>query len=210
MARSTYPPRLADLIRLGFADDLSARNEGRSGNRTEVQKSLRYPSLADDAAFATAAQEDAPPAPELDDQGKPVLDVRPMTPDDVFGVARLAYRTYGYSASHAETFFQPERFAEYVRVGSHDGRDVVGSLRDREPAPQVVVERVVQVIGEAEEHVDARALDFRVDDDDPGRPEGSRFRGSPPVSTRSDQALKPRNSNSSSGTAAPDVAPKAL
>ena len=119
LALGTYPPQIADLIRLGFADDLSVHNEGRQGNRTEILKSLRYPVVAEDEAFGAAATAEA--SLELGPDGTPALDVRPLAEGDGFELARLFYRTYGYSAYYAPVVYEPERLAEYVRAGRHIG-----------------------------------------------------------------------------------------
>lgn len=119
LALGDYPPRIADLIRLGFANDLSVVNQGRKGNRTEIIKEFTYRSVTDDAAFGAAALADETNAPELDADGKPVLEYRAMTPDDVFEIARLFYRTYRYSAYQAAVVYEPERLAEFVRSGHH-------------------------------------------------------------------------------------------
>lgn len=117
MARGEYPPRIADLVRLGFADNFSAHNQGAHGNRTELTKRLSYSSIAEDEAFTAEAAAEVPV--ELDAQGEPAIHVRPMEPDDVLGVARLFYRCYGYSAYYASEVYEPERLAEYVRAGRH-------------------------------------------------------------------------------------------
>jgi hypothetical protein len=132
---SGYPPRIADLIRLGFADDLAFVNEGRSGNRTEIEKHLKYARVNDDQQFITDTEADPTPEPTIGEDGQVVVDIRPMTPDDVVGVARLFYRTYGYSVAYAPVVYEPERLAELVAVGQHlatlavapDGR-IVGHL----------------------------------------------------------------------------------
>jgi hypothetical protein len=117
LALGTYPPEIANLIQLGFADDLTVQTMGREGNRTEITKRLHYSIITDDEEFtesATGATE-----LELDSEGKPIFEVRPMTEADVFEVARLFYRTYGYSASYAAAIYEPELLAEYVKAGRH-------------------------------------------------------------------------------------------
>lgn len=117
--RGGYPPRVADLIRLGFADSLDVQYEARQGNRTELTKHLSYTSLASDAEFAAAmAAEPAEEVP-LDADGQAIVDIRPMTADDCVGLARLFYRCYGYTAAYASLIYEPERLAEYVSAGRH-------------------------------------------------------------------------------------------
>lgn len=130
-----YPPRVADLIRLGFADDLAFVHEGRSGNRTEISKHLTYPRVGDDARFISETEADPTPEPTVGEDGQVVVDIRAMTPDDVVGVARLFYRTYGYTVAYAPVVYEPDRLAELVTSGQHlatvavspDGR-IVGHL----------------------------------------------------------------------------------
>ena len=143
-ARGDYPPTVADLVRLGFADDLVVRTEGRRGNRTEVRKHLHYDSLASDPAFAAAAESDAPGDAEAEE-----IVVRAMTADDVLGVARLFFRCYGYSAYQASIVYEPERLAEYVRAGRHlatvavtpSGR-IVGHLASEVDEPGAITGRI--------------------------------------------------------------------
>ena len=143
-ARGEYPPTVADLVRLGFADDLVVRTEGRRGNRTEVRKNLRYSSLAEDPQFAAEAEADAPTDPATEE-----IVVRPMTPDDVLGVARLFFRCYGYTAYQASIVYEPDRLAEYVRAGRHlatvavtsSGR-IVGHLASEVDEPGATTGRI--------------------------------------------------------------------
>ena len=116
---ASYPPRIADLIRLGFADGLTFANEGRAGNRTEISKHLSYQKVNDDKEFIAATEADMIPAPTVGEDGQVVVDIRPMTPEDVVGVARLFYRCYGYTVSYAPVVYEPERLAELVESGQH-------------------------------------------------------------------------------------------
>lgn len=113
-ARGDYPPNVASLVGIGFADDLIVENLGREGNRTEIFKGLSYPNVTEDAEFIAEATAEQAAAP-ADEQ----IIVRAMTPDDVHDVARLFFRTYGYTAYHASIVYEPEKLAEYVRSGHH-------------------------------------------------------------------------------------------
>ena len=115
---ASYPPRVADLIRLGFADGLTFANEGRAGNRTEISKHLAYEQVTDEQ-FIAETEADLIPAPTVGEDGQVVVDIRPMTPDDVVGVARLFYRCYGYTVAYAPVVYEPERLAELVESGQH-------------------------------------------------------------------------------------------
>lgn len=130
-----YPPRVAELIRLGFADGLTFANEGRAGNRTEIAKHLSYDKVGDDEQFVAETEAKPPPEPTVGEDGEVAVDIRAMTADDVVGVARLFYRTYGYTAAYAPTVYEPARLTELVTSGRHiatvavspDGR-IVGHL----------------------------------------------------------------------------------
>ena len=116
---SDYPPRVADLVRLGFADGLVFSNEGRAGNRTEITKGLQYDTINDDAQFIAETEADPAVAPTIGEDGQVVVDIRAMTPQDVVGVARLFYRCYGYTVNYAPVVYEPQRLAERVQSGQH-------------------------------------------------------------------------------------------
>ncbi len=115
---TAYPPRVAELIRLGFADGLTFANEGRAGNRTEITKHLAYEQVTDEQ-FIAETEADQIPAPTVAEDGQVVVDIRPMTTEDVVAVARLFYRCYGYTVSYAPVVYEPERLAELVESGQH-------------------------------------------------------------------------------------------
>ena len=145
----SLPPRAAALIRLGFADGLEFHSEGRRGNRTEFLRNLHYASVTDSAEFVAQAEADAPEELAIDATGQAVLEVRAMTPDDVVGVARLFYRTYGYSAAAASVVFEPERFAELVAAGVHratvaltPGGRIIGHLATTVDKPTALTGRI--------------------------------------------------------------------
>ncbi len=77
---SDYPPRVADLVRLGFADGLVFSNEGRAGNRTEITKGLQYDTINDDAQFIAETEAHPTVAPTIGDDGQVVVDIRAITP----------------------------------------------------------------------------------------------------------------------------------
>lgn len=143
-ARGDYPPTVADLVRLGFADGLVVRTEGRRGNRTEIRKNLTYSSLAEDPGFAADAEAEPPVDPAREE-----IAIRAMTEDDVLGVARLFFRCYGYTAYQASIVYEPDRLAEYVRAGRHvatvavtgSGR-IVGHLASEVDEPGATTGRI--------------------------------------------------------------------
>jgi hypothetical protein len=112
-----YPPRVADLLRLGFADGFDADCRGRSGNHTEIVKNFAYESVGEDPEFVSSAQQDADIV--TDASGKPQLDVRPIEAGDAVEVARLFFRCYGYTAHQSSVIYEPERLAEYIQGGRH-------------------------------------------------------------------------------------------
>lgn len=116
---SGYPPRVSELIQLGFADGLQFASEGRAGNRTEIIKSIPFGTI--DETFIAETKATPAPAPILDSDGKAAVVVRDMTADDVTGVARLFYRCYGYSAAYATAVYQPDRLRALVQEGLHLG-----------------------------------------------------------------------------------------
>jgi hypothetical protein len=144
-----YPPRVADLIRLGFADGLVFANEGRAGNRTEITKHLKYETVGDDEQFIAETEADPTPAPTVGEDGQVVVDIRAMTPDDVVGVARLFYRCYGYTVAYAPVVYEPERLAELVASGKHlgtvavspEGR-IVGHLASEVQRPGAITGKI--------------------------------------------------------------------
>ncbi|MEZ5186942.1 MAG: hypothetical protein R2720_14460 [Candidatus Nanopelagicales bacterium] len=146
---SGYPPRVADLIRLGFADGLTFANEGRAGNRTEITKHLRYETVSDDEEFIAQTQEEPPATPTIGDDGQVVVDIRPMTTDDVVGVARLFYRCYGYTVAYAPVVYEPEHLAELVQSGQHlatvavspEGR-IVGHVASEVRTPEAITGKI--------------------------------------------------------------------
>ncbi|MBK6764632.1 MAG: GNAT family N-acetyltransferase [Micrococcales bacterium] len=146
---TAYPPRVAELIRLGFADGLTFANEGRAGNRTEISKRLRYETVSEDEQFIAETESDPTPAPTVGEDGQVVVDIRPMTLDDVVGVARLFYRCYGYTVSYAPVVYEPERLAEMVQSGRHlatvavspDGR-IVGHLASEVHDPDATTGKI--------------------------------------------------------------------
>jgi serine/threonine-protein kinase RsbW len=118
-----YPPRVADLVRLGFGDGLDITYEPRQGNRAVISKNLSYSSVDDDAEFVAGVEAESAASPDipLNDAGDPVLEIRAMEPDDALGVARLFFRCYGYSAAYASLVYEPDKMSEYVAAGRHFG-----------------------------------------------------------------------------------------
>lgn len=115
--RGKLPPRIDALIALGFADALEVGSAGIDGNRAVIRKSLPITSLTEDAVF-TAQTADSPPS---GDPGTEPLSIRVMEADDVVGVARLYFRTYGYTKILTPFVYDPDVFAALVTRGEHLG-----------------------------------------------------------------------------------------
>jgi hypothetical protein len=113
--RGKLPPRIDALVALGFADTLEVGSSGIDGNRALIRKALPQTSLTDDARFTAETSSDEPPA----DPTTEPIDVRVMTPDDVVGVARLYFRTYGYTKLLTPYVYDPDLFTDLLQSGRH-------------------------------------------------------------------------------------------
>lgn len=91
-----------------FADEVHFLNLGRGGKRVELVKRLPYRDLESYLG-------EPPPPPEAFPADMP-LEIRLMTPEDTPGLARCAYRCYGFSYSR-DTIYRPELFEEMLRQG---------------------------------------------------------------------------------------------
>lgn len=109
------PERVDTLVALGFADALEVGSAGIAGNRALIRKALPLVSLTDDAEFTAATDSDAPPA----DADSEELTVRVMTAADVVAVARLYFRTYGYTKILTPYVYDPDLFAELLETHRH-------------------------------------------------------------------------------------------
>jgi anti-sigma regulatory factor (Ser/Thr protein kinase) len=91
-----------------FADRVEFLNLGKGGKRVELIKSLPYRDL--ESYLETAPEPPAPLDPDTP------LELRLMRPEDTAGLARCAYRCYGFSYSR-DSIYRPERFEELLRQG---------------------------------------------------------------------------------------------
>lgn len=91
-----------------FADRVEFLNLGREGKRVELVKSLPYRDL--ESYLGTAPEAPAPLEPDVP------LTLRLMTPEDTPGLARCAYRCYGFSYAR-DSIYRPEMFEEMLRRG---------------------------------------------------------------------------------------------
>lgn len=118
------PPQLTELLRLGFADELTFAGEGRRGNRATLTAGLVYENVL--ATLDNAPEE---PPPDVTDDVVARIRYRPLQPADALEVARLFHRCYGRTAYHAEEAYEPDRLAELVAARLHVG--TVAEVDDR-------------------------------------------------------------------------------
>lgn len=123
--RGKLPPRIDALVALGFADALEVGSAGIEGNRALVRKALPMASLTADRAFTDATNSD-----EVADPALEPITARVMTSADVVGVARLYFRTYGYTKILTPWVYDPDLFMELLESKRHLGAvAVTGSGR---------------------------------------------------------------------------------
>jgi anti-sigma regulatory factor (Ser/Thr protein kinase) len=96
------------LLMRAFADEIHFINLGRQGKRIELIKNVYQAAL--EAPPSTSAE--ATEAPEESAE----FTIRLMTAEDLVGMARCIYRSYGYSYSH-EFVYYPEKVIEMLRNG---------------------------------------------------------------------------------------------
>ena len=119
-APSTYvsgqlPERLETLLRLGYADSMQFVSEGVRGSELKVSRSVSTGTLMDDAEFI-AATEAVEETIDVD-----ALVIRDLTADDAIEVARLYFRTYGYTKIGSPWIYEPDIFRHKLESGQHLG-----------------------------------------------------------------------------------------
>lgn len=138
----SQPQQLGELIRFGFADELSFESRGMEGNSAKVFKQLPYPDVREDSDLI-----DSPESVVAEDE-TPEIVVRAMQPEDALEVSRLFHRCYGYSAYYLERMYSPELVAEYVAAGRHRGTvafvgdKCVGHVASKVMTPDAVMSEV--------------------------------------------------------------------
>lgn len=117
-APSTYvsgrlPSRLETLVNLGYADSVAFVSEGVHGSELHIGQSLSTGGLVADSAFVADTG--------ADEQRVPIEDlvIRAITPDDVIEVARLYFRTYGYTKIGSPWLYEPDVFRHKLAEGLH-------------------------------------------------------------------------------------------
>lgn len=121
--RGNLPPRIDALIALGFADALEVGSAGIAGNRAVIRKTLPMTSLTDNSTFTAETTSDEP----VGDPATEPIHVRVMDSDDVVGVARLYFRTYGYTKILTPFVYDPDLFTDLLTSGRHLGAVAVTS-----------------------------------------------------------------------------------
>ncbi|MDQ3815767.1 MAG: ATP-binding protein [Armatimonadota bacterium] len=126
-------------------------NHGRSGKELRLVKYRPDTDVREEAEQEQLAQfkSDEPLAPEQE------YTIRRLQPDDAVGVARIIYRTYGYTYLH-EDCYHPERLArlnetgELVSIVAVDASgEVVGHYALERPGMTKVAERGMAVVSPA-------------------------------------------------------------
>ncbi|MEX2254400.1 MAG: GNAT family N-acetyltransferase [Acidimicrobiia bacterium] len=107
---------LAAVLSSGAVDELHQEQRGADGNRTElVVHHEPHPTADIRATAALSDHHDAHAAPEAHVDTE--VETRAMTADDADGLARLTWRTYGYTYQHHE-FYRPDVLAELIESGA--------------------------------------------------------------------------------------------
>jgi len=103
---------LGMILMNAFADQARFLNLGRRGKRVELVKNLTYETVE---AYVPEDEKEGklPPAPAAQDIP---LTLRLMKPDDLGGLARCVYRSYGYTYSSDYIYF-PDRVRELLESG---------------------------------------------------------------------------------------------
>ena len=121
-APSTYvsgelPIRLETLLSLGYADSMHFASDGLKGSELRISRELTTSTLKDDPSFLEDAAKD--------DESDLLVDtndmvIRPITGDDAVEVARLYFRTYGYTKIGMSWLYEPEVFRHKIETGIHE------------------------------------------------------------------------------------------
>ena len=119
-APSTYvsgqlPERLETLLRLGYADSMQFVSDGVRGSELKVSRLISTRALIDDADFV-ASTEAIEQVVDLDS-----VVIRDLTIDDAIEVARLYFRTYGYTKIGSSWIYEPDVFRHKLESGQHLG-----------------------------------------------------------------------------------------
>ena len=122
-APSTYvsgelPIRLETLLSLGYADSITFSSDGLRGSELQITREVITRTLKDDPSFVDDAAKDDAADLSIDDED---VVIRPITREDVVEVARLYFRTYGYTKIGASWLYEPEVFQHKIDARLHEG-----------------------------------------------------------------------------------------
>jgi serine/threonine-protein kinase RsbW len=139
---------LGIVLMKAFADEVHFLNLGRRGRRVELVKNLPEKNIRNfiQETLASTAKE-----PRKIVEAKDIT-IRLMRPDESLGLARCAYRCYGYTYS-TDNFYYPERVREMVESGLMVS--VVAVTPDNEIIGHVAVtkETPKATVGEAGQYI---------------------------------------------------------
>lgn len=109
------PPRLQALLTMGYADSVMFVSDGVHGSELRISRSLSRGGLVADAGFVneTEAAEEQLVDPDA-------LVLRQITSDDVVEVARLYFRTYGYTKIGSPWIYEPDVFRHKLEESLHE------------------------------------------------------------------------------------------
>jgi len=122
-APSTYvsgelPVRLETLLSLGYADSMTFVSDGLKGSELRISRAINMSTLMDDSAFVEHSAKDEAVYTAV---AMSEIVIRPITVDDVIEVARLYFRTYGYTKIGTSWLYEPEVFRHKIEKGLHEG-----------------------------------------------------------------------------------------
>ena len=96
-----------------FVDDFAFLNKGRQGKEFRLVQEIKAKHVSE---LLRHEPQDAKPGAASD----PVYELLPITPDDAGDVAKLIYRTYGYTYAKEELYY-PEKIRRALRHGEKFG-----------------------------------------------------------------------------------------
>ncbi|MGA1503188.1 MAG: hypothetical protein ACO38Z_11330 [Candidatus Nanopelagicales bacterium] len=122
-APSTYlngelPVRLETLLALGYAESMEFVSDGVRGSELRVGRSVNTGNLVDDPEFVAAVEAEGNDNESVDIDS---IVIRPISSDDAVEVARLYFRTYGYTKIGMSWLYEPDVFRHKIETHIHEG-----------------------------------------------------------------------------------------
>ena len=146
MMEEGQPSGLGTVLMKAFADEVHFLNLGRSGKRVEIIKNLPE-KHAGDLLNERNAQEAIPVQQTAPYEEKDIT-IRLMKPDEALGLARCAYRCYGYTY-FTDVIYFPERVQEMVEGGLMISAVAVNPQNEIVGHVAVIKEKPNSPVGEA-------------------------------------------------------------